>query len=93
MEQVKEFARGPFAAAKATYPNVDQATVQMLSKIIGIPSDILDNWKLDPDIGYGKFYLTSLLQDEGLAVGAYDGRVTANDTGIAGSVRSEFWWK
>ena len=44
------------------------------------------NWKLDPDIGYGTIYLTSLLQDEGLAVGAYDGRVTANETGIAGSV-------
>ena len=26
------------------------------------------------------------MQDEGLAVGVYDGRVTANDTGIAGSV-------
>jgi carboxypeptidase C (cathepsin A) len=88
MERVKEFARGPFAAAKATYPNVDQATVQMLSKIIGIPSNVLDTWKLDPDIGYGTIYLVSLLQDEGLAVGAYDGRVTANDTGIAGSVSS-----
>jgi hypothetical protein len=31
-------------------------------------------------------YLTSLLQHEGEAVGLYDGRVTANDTGIAGSV-------
>ena len=37
-------------------------------------------------IGNGTIYLTSLLKDEGLAVGAYDGRVTANDTGIAGSV-------
>jgi carboxypeptidase C (cathepsin A) len=86
MEQVVEFARGPFAAAKATFPNVDQTTVQKLSQIIGISPEILNNWKLDPDIGYGTIYLTSLLQDEGLAVGAYDGRVTANDTGIAGFV-------
>jgi carboxypeptidase C (cathepsin A) len=86
IEQVKTFARGPFAAAKATYPNVDQSIVKMLSEIIGIPSDILDNWKLDPDIRYGTVYLSNLLQEDGLAVGAYDGRVTANDTGIAGSV-------
>lgn len=86
MKQAEEFARGPFAAAKATYPKVDQATVRLLSQILGIPSDVLKHWKLDPDIGNGTIYLTSLLQDDGLAVGAYDGRVTANDTGIAGSV-------
>ncbi len=28
MKQVEEFATGPYAAAKATYPKVDQATVQ-----------------------------------------------------------------
>ena len=86
MNQVEEFARGQFAAAKATYPKVDPATVRFLSQIIGIPPEVLQNWNLDPDIGYGTIYLTSLLQDDGLAVGAYDGRVTANDTGIAGSV-------
>jgi carboxypeptidase C (cathepsin A) len=86
MKQVEEFARGPFAAAKATYPNVDEATVRFLSQYIGIRPEVLKDWKLDPDIGYGTIYLTSLLQDEGLAVGAYDGRVTANDTGIAASV-------
>jgi len=86
MKEVEEFARGPFAAAKATYPNVNKDTVRTLSQILGISSDILDSWKLDPDIGYGTFYLTSLLQDEGLAVGAYDGRVIANATGIAGAV-------
>ena len=89
MKQVEEFARGPFAAAKATYPNVDPATVRFLSQILGIPPEVLGDWKLDPDIlnAIGNWiYLTSLLQDEGLALGAYDGRVTANDTGIAGSV-------
>jgi carboxypeptidase C (cathepsin A) len=89
MKQVEEFARGPFATAKANYPNVDPVTVQFLSEILGIPSEILKDWKLDPAIGYDTIYLTSLLQDDGLAVGAYDGRVTANDTGIAGSVDPE----
>jgi carboxypeptidase C (cathepsin A) len=86
MKQVEAFARGPFAAAKATYPKVDQATVQTASQILGIPPQVLKHWKLDPNIGNGTIFLTSLLQDDGLAVGAYDGRVTANDTGIAGSV-------
>jgi carboxypeptidase C (cathepsin A) len=86
MKQVKEFARGPFAAALAAYPKIDQATLRLLSQIVGIPPDVLRYWKLDPDTGAGTIYLTSLLQDDGLAVGAYDGRVTANDTGIAGSV-------
>jgi carboxypeptidase C (cathepsin A) len=89
MKQVKEFARGPFAAAKAIYPNVDRATVQLLSEILGVPPEVLADWKLDPDIvnAIGNWiYLTVLLQDDGVAVGAYDGRVTANDTGIAGSV-------
>jgi carboxypeptidase C (cathepsin A) len=85
MKQVEEFATGPYAAAKATYPNVDQATVQSLSQILGIPPKVLMDWQLDLLSGGGN-YLTSLLQDDGLAVGAYDGRVTANDTGIAGSV-------
>ena len=47
---------------------------------------VLESWKLDPSIGYGAVFLTTLLQDKGLAVGAYDGRVTASDTGIAQSI-------
>jgi len=78
--KVEEFARGKYAAAKATYPDVDPATVEFLSQILGISSEVLRDWKLDPSVGF----LTNLL--DGLAVGAYDGRVTANDTGIAGSV-------
>ena len=79
MKQVEEFARGPYADAKAKYPKVDQATVQFLSEILGIP---LMYWKLDPISPY----LTSLLQDKRLAVGSYDGRVKADEMGIAGSV-------
>jgi carboxypeptidase C (cathepsin A) len=43
-------------------------------------------WKLDPSVQGGTTFLTSLCKGAGVAVGAYDGRVTANDTGIAGSV-------
>ena len=50
--------------------------------MLGIPADR----KLDPDINGGTNYLTSLLSAEGYAVGAYDGRVKGNETGIAGSV-------
>ncbi|MGB7639446.1 MAG: hypothetical protein WBL88_17925 [Nitrososphaeraceae archaeon] len=82
MKQVEEFARGPDADAKAKYPKVDQATVQFLSEILGIPPKVLMYWKLDPISPY----LTSLLQDKGLAVGSYDGRVKADEMGIAGSV-------
>jgi carboxypeptidase C (cathepsin A) len=89
MKQVEEFARGPFAKAKENYPNVDKATVRLLSQYLGIPPDVLRYWKLDlnrtDNLG-NSIYLTSLLQHDGKAVGAYDGRVTANDTGIAGSV-------
>ena len=83
MKQVEAFARGPFAAPKAAYPNVDAATVRFLSQIVGISPEVLSNWKLDLDIKNGTTYLSSLLQDYGRAVGTYDGRVTANDTGIS----------
>jgi carboxypeptidase C (cathepsin A) len=86
MKQVEEFARCKFADAMKAYPKIDQATLQFLSQILGIPPDVIRYWKLDPDIGYGTVYLNSLLQEDGLALGAYDGRVTANETGIAESV-------
>jgi carboxypeptidase C (cathepsin A) len=87
MKQVEKFAQESFATALKDYPKVDQATVQFLSQILGIPSEVLESWHLDPVIGDNNTnFLTSLLQDCNEAVGAYDGRVTANDTGIARSV-------
>jgi carboxypeptidase C (cathepsin A) len=89
MKKVEEFAREKFEKAKNNYPKVEQTTVQFLSEILGIPPDVLMNWKLNLNSSdnLGTLdYLTSLLQDKGLALGVYDGRVTANDTGIAGSV-------
>src|SRR5215469_13330019 len=59
---VEKFARGPYAAAKATYPDIDQGVLQTLSETIGIPPDLLKSWQLDPGIGGGTAFLTSLLQ-------------------------------
>ena len=87
MKQVEEFARGKFAGQKATYTKGDPATVEFLSQIIGIPPEVLEDWNLDPAIEYNTIFLKSLLQDK--VLGQYDGRVTSNDTGIAGSVSSK----
>jgi carboxypeptidase C (cathepsin A) len=86
MKTVEQFARGPYARAKVTYPKTDAEVLQTLNRMIGIPPVVLTYWQLDPGIGQGSVFLTSLLQSDGLALGAYDGRVTATDTGIAGSV-------
>lgn len=88
MKQVEEFARGQFSDARKAYPNVDPATLQFLSQILRVPAEVLMQWKLDLnlDTGHGADYLIRLLKDNDQAVGAYDGRVTANDAGIAGSV-------
>ena len=89
MDSVIKFDREKYAAARAAFAlgsGVDPDVLQHLSDILGIPVDVLESWKLDPSIGYGAVFLTTLLQDKGLAVGAYDGRVTASDTGIAQSI-------
>jgi carboxypeptidase C (cathepsin A) len=86
MRDVEQFARGPYASALAAFPKVDPKVLQSLSAMLGIPPVVLQYWRLDLSAGDGTIFLTSLLQDQGLAVGAYDGRVTAEDTGIAGSI-------
>jgi carboxypeptidase C (cathepsin A) len=86
MDQAVKFARGPFAASLATFPKVDPETLRSLGQMIGIPPDVLEYWRLDPAADQGTGFLTSLLRDKGYAVGSYDGRVTAEDTGIAGAV-------
>lgn len=88
-DDVIRFDKEKYAAAKAAFAlgvPVDPATLTQLSNILGISQDVLESWNLDPSLGYGSVYLTTLLQDQGLAVGAYDGRVTANDQGIAQSI-------
>src|SRR5262249_52381667 len=86
MNAVKDFARGPYAAAQSQYPKVDPKILQTLSDMLGMPPVVLSYWKLNPTASEGAVYLTSLLQEEGLAIGAYDGRVVASDVGIAGSI-------
>ena len=83
MEKVAAFASGPYPNALASFPEVDDQTLQQLSDVLGIPPIVLKYWQLNPLTGNGSVYLTSLLLDAGLAVGAYDGRVTGVDTGIA----------
>jgi carboxypeptidase C (cathepsin A) len=89
MNSTITFDREKYAGARATFAlgaGVDPGVLQYLSDILGISPNVLESWKLDPSIGYGALFLTTLLQDKGLAVGAYDGRVTATDTGIAQSI-------
>jgi carboxypeptidase C (cathepsin A) len=89
MESVIKFDREKYASARAGFAlgsGVDPAVLRHLSDILGISPAVLESWKLDPSIGYGAVFLTTLLQNKGLAVGAYDGRVTASDTGIAQSI-------
>jgi len=86
MKDVEKFARGPYASAKAAFPKVDSKVLQYLSEILGIPPVVLKYWKLDPATPTVKLFLTSLFQDAGWALSAYDGRVKAEDTGIAGSI-------
>ncbi|MBC8724353.1 peptidase S1 [Paraburkholderia sp. 31.1] len=83
MEQVEAFAAGPYVDALNAFPNVAPDVLQTMSDMLGIPAMVLKYWQLNPSIGNGSAFLTSLMLDEGLAVGAYDGRVTGEDTGIA----------
>ncbi len=53
--------------------------------MLGVPEIVLKYWRLDPSSN-NIIFLSSLLLDEGLAIGAYDGRVTGEDDGIAGSI-------
>jgi carboxypeptidase C (cathepsin A) len=86
LEQVEKFARDTYGDALNGYPKIDPKTLQFLSEILGIPTDVLRYWKLDPTGPSGTLFLNSLLQDQGQALGSYDGRVTADESGIAGSV-------
>jgi carboxypeptidase C (cathepsin A) len=83
MEKIEKFARGPYASAIAAFPKVPPHVLEELSQYVGIPPVVLNYWKLELNL---KSFLTSLLLEEGLAIGVYDGRVTADDTGIVASI-------
>jgi carboxypeptidase C (cathepsin A) len=83
------FARSDYATALQNFPKIDPATLQKLSAFTGIDPATLTAWGLDITAGdsHGRtLFLISLLQSQGLALGAYDGRVTGIDTGIAADI-------
>jgi carboxypeptidase C (cathepsin A) len=85
VRQVEAFAGNEYLAALNAYPAINQGVVKKLSDFLGIPPIVLKYWQLNPAAN-NTIFLTSLLQDKGLAIGAYDGRVTGQDSGIAGAV-------
>ena len=88
-EKVALFARGDYREALAKFPTVDAGTLARLSAYTGIDGDTLRAWKLDIasyDAQGHSLFLTTLLRSKGLALGAYDGRVTGIESGIAGRV-------
>jgi carboxypeptidase C (cathepsin A) len=88
-EEVAQFARTDYLAALRKAPATDPATVEKLSEYTGVDKSTLLAWNLDI-AGYDSrgdsLFLTTLLKSKGLALGEYDGRVTAIETGIAGKI-------
>lgn len=89
VEEVAQFARTDYLAALSKFPQTDDAVVEKLSQYTGIDKTTLLAWSLDI-AGYdsrgNSLFLTTLLKSKGVALGSYDGRVTAIDTGIAGQI-------
>ncbi|NTZ88597.1 peptidase S1 [Burkholderia metallica] len=89
VEEVAQFARTDYLSALRNVPHADPAAVQKLSDYTGIDTATLQSWGLDI-AGYNargnSLFLTTLLHAQGLALGSYDGRVTAISTGIAGKI-------
>lgn len=88
-EQVALFARSDYRDALDSFPAIDARVLARLSACTGIGADTLRSWKLDVagDDAQGRsLFLTTLLRSRGLALGAYDGRVTGIESGIAGRV-------
>lgn len=62
-------------------------TIETLNHYLGIPTAVLVSWGLGAGMNtFGNLFLLALLSDKGLALGAYDGRVTGIDTGIAAMI-------
>src|SRR3984893_5423794 len=88
-EEVAQFARTDYIAALRKFPQTDNDTVEKLSEYTGIDKATLIAWSLDIasyDSRGNSLFLTTLLKSQGLALGEYDGRVTAINTGIAGKI-------
>jgi carboxypeptidase C (cathepsin A) len=86
MDAVRDFAQGDYARALKAYPHAAAGALKRLSQYTGIDVPTLEAWHLDVAAGDSEghtLFLIELLRDQGLALGAYDGRVTGIDTGIA----------
>jgi carboxypeptidase C (cathepsin A) len=89
VEEVAEFARSDYLAALRNVPQTDDAVIEKLAQYTGIDKSTLTASHLDiadDDHCGDSLFLTTLLKSQGRAVGAYDGRVTAIDTRIAGKI-------
>ena len=88
-DAMMRFAGTEYAAALRRGAQAPAAIVQQLSADIGIDVATLHAWALNvaatDDRGTALFLLT-LLQAQGRALGAYDGRATGIDTGIAARI-------
>ncbi|WP_213302525.1 S10 family peptidase [Paraburkholderia sacchari] len=91
--QVAQFARTDYRVALEKFPDPKNraipAALKKLSQFTGIDTQTLEAWNLDIaayDSRGNSLFLTTLLKDKGVALGSYDGRVTAIDTGIAGNI-------
>lgn len=84
-----QFASTDYATALQKFPKADPAVVRKLGELIGIDETTLTAWSLDVAAANSagtSLFLLNLLREKGVALGAYDGRVTGIDTGIAGQI-------
>jgi carboxypeptidase C (cathepsin A) len=90
MKAAVPFAQKQYAALLVGFPKVNQKTEQTLSSYTGIQPIVLTSWEgfnvSDTNALGTLHFLTTLLQSDGQVLGAYDGRVTGVDTGIAATI-------
>ena len=89
LKPVVAFADAAYPQALAQFPKADPKAVAELSHDLGIDTTTLTSWSLNvaaaDERGTALFLLT-LLKDQGLALGSYDGRATGRNTGIAAHI-------
>jgi carboxypeptidase C (cathepsin A) len=85
LQEVREFARGPYALALAKGQDLDEAerraVAEKLSGYIGIPVDYILASDLRIPLGH---FRKQLLRDQRLTLGRYDDRFTGEDIDAAG---------
>lgn len=78
LQEVREFARGPYAAAlakaDALNPEEERRVAGQLSRYLGLPADYLQQSRLRVDM---ERFRKELLKDRGLVIGRFDSRFTA----------------